>query len=161
MRRGFVAAAVLSIALLTGFTGCGPSPTPSPVAPADLQAWQAKLEHVTPVPSPPPVVRELLNYSIRAGVPVVCPALAAQAATAYQPFVTGTCAAIVASNDPFTTTTSLLPALCAGNPPLGATIFPNLKLVLIATCPLIVQLPPLLNLTQYVPLLGTGAPATG
>ncbi len=156
MRRGFVAAAGLSIVLLTGFTGCDPSPTPTPVAPADLQVWQATLEHVTPASSPPPLVRELLNSSIRAGIPIVCPALVSQAAPTYQPFVSGTCDAIVASNDPFTTTTSLLPAMCAGNPPLGATVFPNLKLALIATCPLIVQLPALLNLTQYVPLFGTG-----
>lgn len=159
MRRGLVAAAVLSIALLTGFTGCGPgSPPPTPVAKADLQAWQAKLEVVVAAPTPPPIVRQLLNTAIRAGIPVACPVITSQAADAYKPFVTGTCDAIVASNDPFTTTTSLLPALCAGNPPLGASIFPNLKPVLIATCPLLVQLVPLLNLTQYVPGFGTPAP---
>jgi hypothetical protein len=153
MRRGLVATAVLSIAVVTGFTGC--EPTPTPVASADLQAWQTKLEVVVPASSPPPLVRELLNVAIRAGVPVVCPAITSQAADAYKPFVTGTCDAIVASDDPFTTTTSLLPALCAGSPPLGATIFPNLKPALIATCPLLVQLIPLLNLTQYVPGFGT------
>ena len=40
----------------------------------------------------------------------------------------------------------------AGNPPIGATVFPTLATPLTATCPLILQLPPLLKLTQYVPL---------
>ena len=156
MRRGLVATAVLSIAVVTGFTGC--DPTPTPVAPADLQAWQVKLEVVVPVSSPPPIIRQLLNATIRAGVPVACPAITAQAADAYKPFVTGTCDAIVASNDPFTTTTTVLPTLCSGNPPLGATVFPNLKPALVATCPLLLQLIPLLSLTQYVP--GFGVPAS-
>jgi hypothetical protein len=156
MRRTLVAAAVLSVALVTGFTGCNPPPTP--VAAADLQVWQTKLEVVVPASSPPPIVRQLVNVAIRTGVPVACPVITSQAADAYKPFVTGTCAAIVASNDPFTTTTAVLPALCAGNPPLGATVFPNLKPVLIATCPLLLQLIPLLNLTQYVPGFGTAAP---
>ena len=156
MRRGLVATAALSIALAAGFTGC--QPTPTPVAAADLQAWQTKLEVVVPASSPPPIVRDLVNVAIRAGVPVACPVVTSQAADAYKPFVAGTCDAIVASDDPFTTTTSLLPALCAGNPPLGATIFPNLKPALIATCPLLLQLVPLLGLTQYVPGFGTPAP---
>jgi hypothetical protein len=156
MRRTLFAAAVLSIALVTGFTSCGPTQTP--VATADLQAWQTKLEVVVPASSPPPIVRQLVNVGIRAGVPVACPVITSQAADAYKPFVTGTCDAIVASNDPFTATTGVLPALCAGNPPLGATVFPNLKPALIATCPLLLQLIPLLNLTQYVPGFGTPAP---
>src|SRR4051794_13818473 len=98
MGRTLFAAAVLSIALVTGFTGCGPTP----VATADLQAWQTKLEVVVPASSPPPIVRQLANVGIRAGVPVACPLITSQAADAYKPFVTGTCDAIVASNDPFT-----------------------------------------------------------
>jgi hypothetical protein len=94
----------------------------------------------------------VLNVAIRAGVPVVCPPLAAQAAPEYRTFVTATCASIVASNDPFTTTTQIIPALCAGSPPIGTLVFPNLAPAITATCPLIVQLPTLLKLTQYVPL---------
>lgn len=55
------------------------------------------------------------------------------------------------SDDPFTTVTTTLPALCAGDPPLGASVFPTLAPVLPATCPLLVTLPELLGLTQYVP----------
>ncbi len=58
----------------------------------------------------------------------------------------------MASNDPFTTVTQVLPALCAGDPPLGATVFPTLATPISATCPLLVQLPGILGLTQYVPL---------
>jgi hypothetical protein len=150
---------VVTIASVGLLAGCFPGPGPVPGG--DVQAWQTKLENVTPPASPPPLVRDLLNVAIRTGVPVVCPVLAAQAAPAYQSFVTATCAAIVASNDPFTTVTSLLPALCAGNPPLGAQVFPNLKLALIATCPLLVQLPALLNVAQYVPLVGSSRASTG
>jgi hypothetical protein len=156
MRR----ALILSIASLGLLAGCIPTPGPGPVA-VDVQAWQTKLELVTPAASPPPVVRDVLNVAIRAGVPVVCPALAAQAAPAYQAFVTATCAAIVASPDPFTTVTTVLPAMCAGNPPVGASVFPNLKLALVATCPLILQLPTLLKVAQYVPLVGSSSASTG
>jgi hypothetical protein len=92
------------------------------------------------------------------GADPACPVITAQAADAYKPFVAGTCDAIVASDDPFTATTSVLRALCAGSPPLGAEVFPNLEQALIATCPLLLQLIPLLNLTQYVPGFGNPAP---
>jgi len=138
----------LAAVALVVLTACpGPQPTPDPLA-----AWKYKLEHVTPPASPPPLIRSVLNIAIRTGVPVVCPALTAQAAPEYRAFVTATCASIVASNDPFTTLTQVLPALCAGNPPVGASVFPNIAPALTATCPLILQLPALLNLTQYVPL---------
>ncbi len=138
----------VALVALVVIAACNPQPVPA----ADIVPWQQKLENVTPPKSPPPLARDLLNIAIRQGVPVVCPALTAQAAPAYQPFVTATCASIVASNDPFTTTTQVLPALCAGSPPIGATVFPKLAPVITATCPLIVQLVPLLHLTQYVPL---------
>jgi hypothetical protein len=126
---------------------------PAPTSPPDpMAAWKNKLENVTPPKSPPPLIRNVLNVAIRAGVPVACPALAAQAAPEFKSFVTGTCASIVASDDPFTTTTQVLPALCAGDPPIGASVFPNLAPAITATCPLIVQLPTILKLTQYVPL---------
>lgn len=158
MRRGLVAAVVLAAALLTGFTGCNPAPSdPQPVSEADLAVWTHVMVDVTPPASPPPLLRQVLNTGIRTTVPVVCPALAAQAAETYRPFVTATCAGIVASDDPFTTATQVLPALCAGDPPLGATVYPQHAPALVATCPLIRQLPPLLGLTQYVPLFGTPA----
>ncbi len=146
MRRYFLMA-VVSVSVLAA---CVPHAPPS----SDVDAWQGRLEHVTPASQPPALVRSVLNTAIRAGVPVVCPALSAQAATAYRLFVTATCAAIVASTDPFTSLTTTLPALCAGDPPVGASVFPNLKPVLIATCPLLVQLPALLNVAQYVPVVG-------
>ncbi len=138
----------VALVALVVLAACNPQPVPA----ADIVPWQQKLENVTPPKSPPPLARDLLNIAIRQGVPVVCPALTAQADPAYQPFVTATCASIVASNDPFTTTTQVLPALCAGSPPIGATVFPKLAPVITATCPLLVQLVPLLGLTQYVPL---------
>ncbi|MCU1430211.1 MAG: hypothetical protein JWL83_4211 [Actinomycetia bacterium] len=147
MRR-LLLVAVVTAALLTS---CVPPGGGSGSA-ADLKAWNDKLVHVTPPPKPPPLVRGLLNIAIRAGVPVVCPALVAQAAPDFRAFVQATCDAIVASDDPFTTVTQTLPALCAGDPPIGATVFPNLALAITATCPLIVTLPALLNVAQYVPL---------
>ena len=147
MRRVLSVAGVLASVVV--LTAC-PSPQPGPNQ--DLTAWKSKLENVTPPPSPPPLIRNLLNAAIRQGVPVACPALTAQAAPEYRTFVTATCASIVASDDPFTTTTQVLPALCAGNPPIGASVFPNLAPAITATCPLIVQLPAILKLTQYVPL---------
>jgi hypothetical protein len=147
MRRLLSVAGILFATV--ALTAC-PGPQPPPAL--DVTAWQNTLENVTPPPSPPPLIRNVLNVGIRAGVPIVCPALAAQAAPAYQSFVTATCASIVASNDPFTTVTQVIPALCAGSPPIGTLVFPNLAPVIIATCPLIVQLPTLLKLTQYVPL---------
>jgi hypothetical protein len=147
MRRVLsIAGTLVSVVLLTACPGPAPGPN------QDLTAWKAKLEHVTPPASPPPLVRTVLNVAIRQGVPVACPALAAQAAPEYRTFVTATCASIVASNDPFTTTTQVLPALCAGSPPIGASVFPNLAPEITATCPLIMQLPTILKLTQYVPL---------
>ncbi len=124
---------------------------PSPAA-KDVQAWTDHLEHVTPPASPPPVVRILLNTGIRTSVPIVCPALVSQAAPEYRAFVSATCDAIVHSVDPFTTVTQVLPALCAGSPPIGTLVFPKLAPVITATCPLVVTLPDLLLLTQYVPL---------
>ena len=135
---------LLSVGLLVG---CMPGP-----AAKDVQAWTNTLEHVTPATTPPPVIRNVLNVGIRAGVPVVCPALVSQAAPQFQSFVSATCDAIVKSDDPFTTATQTLPALCAGNPPVGTLVFPKLAPVLTATCPLVLQLPALLKLTQYVPL---------
>jgi hypothetical protein len=137
--------AALSLVVLTGCPAPGPAADP-------LAAWKHKLENVTPPPSPPGPVRQVLNLAIRQAVPVVCPALTAQAAPEFKPFMTATCASIVASADPYTTTTQLLPALCAGNPPVGAKVFPQYASAITATCPLIVQLPPLLNLTSFVPL---------
>jgi hypothetical protein len=49
--------------------------------------------------------------------------------------------------------TTVLPALCAGDPPVGASVFPNLALAIEATCPLLVTLPDLLGVAEYVPLL--------
>jgi hypothetical protein len=147
MRRTAVLVVMLGASLLAGCFNPG-----GPIPDSDMKAWTDRLEHVTPPPSPPPLARELLNTAIRTGVPVVCPALTSQADPQWQPFVTATCAAIVASDDPFTTTTQTLPALCAGDPPLGATIFPNLAVPITATCPVLVKLIPLLGLTQYVPL---------
>lgn len=148
MRRTFlIAVAVLAFVVVAA--ACHPQPVPT----SDIAPWQQRLEHPGPPKSPPPpVVRTLLNIAIRQGVPVACPTLTAQADPVYQPFITATCASIVASDDPFTTTTVVLPALCAGSPPIGAAVFPKLAPVLTATCPLIVQLVPLLGLTQYVPL---------
>ncbi len=144
MRR--LALAVLVAAILV--VGC----RPSGVSPADLEAWSDHLEDVTPSARQPPLTRQLLNVAIRTGVPVVCPALVGQAAPEWRSFVDATCDAIVASDDPFTTTVELLPALCAGDPPLGATVFPNLAPALTATCPLLVRLPGLLGLTRYAPV---------
>jgi len=145
MRR--VLSVVGTLASVVVLTAC---PGPQPVPNQDLTAWKHKLENVTPPPSPPPLIRNVLNTAIRQGVPVACPALASQAAPEYRTFVTATCDSIVASDDPFTTMTEVLPALCAGNPPIGASVFPNLAPAITATCPLIVQLAPLLGLTQYV-----------
>jgi hypothetical protein len=152
MRR-LIAACGLAVLSMVGLTACpGSTSPPGGLDPAGVQAWKSHLENVTPVSTPPPLIRNVLNVAIRAGVPVVCPALSSQAAPEYQAFVTATCDSIVASDDPFTTTTHVLPALCAGNPPIGASVFPSIAPAITATCPLILQLPPLLNLTQYVPL---------
>jgi hypothetical protein len=152
MRR-LIAAGGLAVLSMVGLTACpGSTSPPGGLDPAAVQAWKSKLENVTPASKPPPLVRNVLNVAIRAGVPVVCPSLANQAAPEWRSFVTLTCDSIVASDDPFTTTTTTLPALCAGNPPIGASVFPQLATPLTATCPLLVQLVPLLNLTQYVPL---------
>ena len=152
MRR-LIAAGGLAVLSMLGLTACpGSTPPPGGIDPVGLKSWQSTLEHPAPVSTPPPLIRNVLNAAIRAGVPVVCPALAGQAAPEWQPFVTATCDSIVASDDPFTTTTQTLPALCAGNPPIGASVVPTLATPLTATCPLLVQLVPLLNLTQYVPL---------
>ncbi len=146
MRRMLTAGfAAFSLLFLTACPGTGPAPDP-------LAQWKQALVDVTPPPSPPGPVRQVLNVGIRTGVPLVCPALTAQAAPEFQSFISATCASIVASNDPYTTTTQLLPALCAGSPPIGTKVFPQYATALTATCPLIVQLPPLLNLTRFVPL---------
>ena len=149
MRR-LLSAGLLAVVSTAGLTACPAPQPPGGIDPDGLTAWKAKLENVQPASSPPPLIRNVLNAAIRAGVPVVCPALAGQAAPEWRSFVTATCDSIVASDDPFTTTTQTLPALCAGDPPIGASVFPTLAAPLTATCPLILQLPPLLNLTQYV-----------
>lgn len=136
----------MSVVVLTACPAPGPAPN------EDLTEWKTELERVDPPSNPPALVRSLLNVAIRQGVPVACPALASQAAPEYRTFVTATCDSIVASDDPYTTVTQVLPALCAGDPPIGASVFPNLAPAIIATCPLIVQLPAILGLTQYVPL---------
>ena len=141
-----VAGTLMAVVVLTACPGPGPGPN------QDLTAWKNKLENVTPPNKPPPLIRNLLNVAIRQGVPIACPALASQAAPEFRTFVTATCDSIVASDDPYTTMTQVLPALCAGNPPIGASVFPNLAPAITATCPLIVQLVPILGLTQYVPL---------
>jgi hypothetical protein len=152
MRR-LIAAGGLAVLSMVGLTACpGSTSPPGGIDPVGLQKWKTTLEHPKVVSNPPPLVRNVLNVAIRAGVPVVCPSLANQAAPEWRSFVTATCASIVASDDPFTTTTTTLPALCAGTPPIGASVFPTLATPLTATCPLILQLPPLLKLTQYVPL---------
>jgi hypothetical protein len=151
MRR-LIAAGGLAVLSMVGLTACPGSSPPGGIDPVGLQKWKTTLEHPKVVSNPPPLVRNVLNVAIRAGVPVVCPSLANRAAPEWRSFVTGTCDSIVKSDDPFTTTTTTLPALCAGNPPIGATVFPTLATPLTATCPLILQLPPLLKLTQYVPL---------
>ncbi len=82
MRRMFsVGVALVSLVVMTGCPG--PQPGGDPYAP-----WKADLEHVTPASSPPPLIRTVLNTAIRTGVPVACPALAAQAAPEYRTFVT-------------------------------------------------------------------------
>jgi len=147
MRRVLsVVGTLASVVVLTACPGSQPGPN------QDLTAWKDKLENVTPPASPPPLIRNILNAAIRKGVPLACPALASQAAPEYRTFVSATCDSIVASDDPYTTVTQVLPALCAGNPPIGASVFPNIAPAITATCPLIVQLPPILGLTQYVPL---------
>jgi hypothetical protein len=109
MRR-LIAAGSLAVLSMVGLTACpGSTSPPGGIDPVGLQKWQATLEHPKVVSNPPPLVRNVLNVAIRAGVPVVCPSLANQAAPEWRSFVT-------------------------------------------ATCPLILQLPPLLELTQYVPL---------
>src|SRR5262249_5637819 len=143
----------LAVLSMVGLTACpGSQPPPGGLDAAGVAAWKHTLVDVKPVSNPPPLIRNVLNAAIRAGVPVACPALAGQAAPEYQAFVTATCDSIVASDDPFTTTTQVLPALCAGSPPIGASVFPSIAPVITATCPLIVQLPTILKLTQYVPL---------
>jgi hypothetical protein len=152
MRR-LIAAGGLAVLFMVGLTACpGSTSPPGGIDPVGLQKWKTTLEHPQVVSNPPPLIRNVLNVAIRAGIPVVCPAHAGQAAPEWRSFVTATCDSIVASDDQFTTTTTTLPALCAGNPPIGASVFPTLATPLTATCPLILQLPPLLKLTQYVPL---------
>jgi hypothetical protein len=151
MRRLFAAAGVAVLSMV-GLTACPAPQPPGGLDPAGMTAWKRTLTDVQPASSPPPLIRNVLNAAIRAGVPVACPALANQAAPEYRAFVTATCDSIVASDDPFTTTTQVLPALCAGNPPIGASVFPTLATPITATCPLILQLPAILKLTQYVPL---------
>jgi hypothetical protein len=97
------------------------------------------------------LVHALLNTAIRTGIPVACPVLSSQAAPDFQSFITGTCTAIQKSNDPYTALVKVLPALCAGDPPVGAKAFPKLAPAIEAGCPLLVQLAPLLNIFESPP----------
>jgi hypothetical protein len=124
---------------------------PNPVPPAELAKWQARFENVTPASGPPPVVHGLLNEAIRKGIPVVCPVIVKQAEPDFQAFITATCSSIAKSNDPYTALVKVLPALCKGDPPLGAQVFPKLALAIEASCPLLVQLAPLLNIFEAPP----------
>jgi hypothetical protein len=75
---------------------------------------------------------------------VACPVLASQAAPAFQPLVESQCEAIFfASPDPVAAAEQFLPLLCAGNPPLGATVFPQYAPLFDAACPIVSALPPL------------------
>src|SRR5690242_7800905 len=74
---------------------------------------------------------------------VACPVLASQAAPGFQPLVESQCEAIFASPDPVAAAEQFLPLLCAGNPPLGATVFPQYAPLFDAACPIVTALPPL------------------
>jgi hypothetical protein len=116
------------------------------VPPAELAKWEYRLSHVTPSLTPPPLVKAILNEAIRTGIPIVCPIIVSQAEPEYQAFITGSCNAIANSNDPYTTLVKVLPALCAGDPPVGALAFPKLATAIELGCPLLLQLAPLLDM---------------
>jgi hypothetical protein len=124
---------------------------PNPVPPDALAKWEAEFTNVTPLPTPPPIVHSLLNTAIRRGIPVVCPVLASQAEPDFQAFITGTCNAIQKSNDPYTALVKVLPALCAGDPPVGSLAYPKLAPAIEAGCPLLLQLAPLLDIFSAPP----------
>jgi hypothetical protein len=119
---------------------------PNPVPPDALARWEARVSHVTPQPDAPALVHALLNEAIRRGVPIACPVIVSQAEPEFRAFISGTCDAIVASNDPYTSLIKLLPALCAGNPPVGAAAFPKLALAIETGCPLLLRLAPMLDI---------------
>ena len=139
MRR-LLLLAVLVFGLLA--SACQPNPVP----PAALARWEVRISVVVPQPDAPAVVHALLNEAIRQGIPVVCPVIVSQAEPDFQPFITGTCNAIVRSNDPYTSLIKVLPALCKGDPPVGAQAFPRLAKAIEVGCPLLLQLAPLLNI---------------
>jgi hypothetical protein len=145
----FLAAVVLGLVA----TACQPT-----VPPAALARWEQKLSNVTPQPDAPAIVHALLNEAIRTGIPVVCPVIAGQADPSFQSFITGSCSAIANSNDPYTSLVKLLPALCAGDPPVGALAFPKLATAIELGCPLLLQLAPLLNIFEG-PAAAARAPA--
>ena len=74
---------------------------------------------------------------------VAAPALADNLTPAFQPLVESQCEAIFASPDPVAAAEQFLPLLCAGNPPLGATVFPQYAPLFDAACPIVSALPPL------------------
>jgi hypothetical protein len=119
---------------------------PNPVPPDALARWEHRLSDVTP--SGPPLLHALLNEAIRTGMPIACPIIVGQAEPGYRAFIQGSCNAIAKSNDPYTSLVTVLPALCAGDPPVGALAFPKLAVAIEAGCPLLVQLGPLLNIFQ-------------
>jgi len=121
---------------------------PNLVPPAELARWENRLSHVTPQPDAPAIVHALLNEAIRTGIPIVCPIVASQADPSFKAFITGSCTAIANSNDPYTSLVKLLPALCAGDPPVGALAFPKLATAIELGCPLLLQIAPLLNIFE-------------
>lgn len=131
---------VSTLAVFAGLTACLPSPQP------DLTEWKDRIENVEPSDAVGPIVKGIINEAIRAGIPVVCPIVVSQAAPEFRAFITATCDSIAASNDPYTSLIEVLPVLCAGDPPLGATVFPNLAPLIIGGCPFLLQLLPLLDL---------------
>jgi hypothetical protein len=151
MRRVLFASALAAGLLLAS---CQPNPVP----PDALARWQARISNVTPQPDAPALVHALLNEAIRQGVPIACPVIAGQAEPEFRAFITGTCDAIVRSNDPYTSLVKLLPALCAGDPPVGAQAYPKLALAIETGCPLLLRLAPMLDLFSGT-TAGARAPA--
>jgi hypothetical protein len=141
MRRLLFVLAALAGLLVVA---CEPNPVPADA----LARWEARLAQDTPSADPPPLVHELLNEAIRTGIPVVCPVLVQQADPKFQTFISGSCKAIATSDDPYTSLVTVLPALCAGDPPVGALAFPRLATAIEAGCPLLVKIAPMLNIFE-------------